>query len=158
MAPTDARDEVVLRPAKGKTAWFLVTSLVVTGGGIVLALNGGGFLPAVAVGFFGICSLYFALMLLPGASYIYLTHDGFVLCKFFQRDPLVAWSRIHQFRVVSRPPLMNKTVVYHEVGDYQSGSQRLIGDGARFPNTYGLSMPELAALLNDWRVRYARGG
>lgn len=111
----------------------------------------------LSVGFFALCAVVFALQLVPGASYLRITDEGFVFCSLFRKSPLVPWREVSEFRVASVPPSSHKLVVYDLNNALRpairSVNRALVGASDGLPDTYGLKPQELADLLNSWRLR-----
>jgi hypothetical protein len=154
------RQDLTLRPAKAKTVGFLLGCLgfVVTGAWMIRTGEAMGWL---CVMFFGLGCVIFAINLLPGASYLHLGPEGFILCSLFRRCPQVRWDAASDFRVVRVPPSMMKMVVYDQESCERPRLARinraLVGAGCGVPDTYGRKPEALAELLNDWRARTLRG-
>jgi hypothetical protein len=111
--------------------------------------------------FFGLGGVVFGVQLVPGASYLRLSGEGFVVCTLFRRQPIVSWKEASAFRVALVPPRRTKMVVYDRAsGDPQRAARRinkfLVGPDEGLPDTYGMKSPDLADFLNDWRVRATR--
>jgi hypothetical protein len=146
-----------LRPARTKTAFLLTISLAFTaiGGGMIV--SGQGITGWFVTLFFGICSAAFAIQLSPGASYLQLSSEGFVACSLFRRQPLIRWDSVSEFHVAPAPGSGMKMVVYsrgHSRHPRLAAINRsLVGATDALPDTYGRTPDELAALLNEWRLR-----
>jgi hypothetical protein len=147
------RQELTLLPARPRTIGLLLVCLLFTGGGGWMIGKGeiAGWLCAV---FFGLGCVVFSVNLWPGASYLRLGPEGFVVCSLFRRWPLVRWDAVSEFRVVR---VRTKMVVYDQEG-YKSSrlarvNRALVGAGCGLPDTYGRKPEALAELLNEWRAR-----
>ena len=109
----------------------------------------------VALGFFGLCALVFAIVLLPGSAYLRLDSRGFTTRNLFRKGRL-RWRDVRNFRPYSVP---GGTFVGFDFTE-ASGSlgrvsaRKLAGVDGGLPDTYGLEPEELAAVLNAWRDRY----
>lgn len=90
-------------------------------------------------GFFAVCAVLFAAQIAPGASYLETTTKGFIVCRFFRKQPLIPWSDVSNFRVVS-VPLRGKRIVY-DCTDPKRGGHAL-------PDTYGEDPESLVEFLN----------
>ena len=77
-----------LRPSRTKTSFLLTISLAFTAIGVGMVGSGKGITGWFVALFFGICSTAFAIHLWPGASYLQLSPDGFVVCSLFRLQPL----------------------------------------------------------------------
>lgn len=141
--------------------WRHLLLVVLSGAFVVM----GGFLVSrgqpfgwLCIAFFGLGVLLGLATLVPGASYLELREDGFefrsIYRKWFQR-----WSDIEEFfpqRIATNDMVCwNYTPGYDAQARGRKLSAGLTGVEAALPDTYGLSAPELAELMNQWRVRHA---
>jgi hypothetical protein len=148
--------ERVLRPSRGKQAAFLALSLGFTAGGGWMIARGaehGWFV----LGFFGLCSFVFVLQLLPNASWLRLTDEGFVVRSLFRTGKLVRWRDVARF-VPGR--MHGNACVYYNYSFEYTGQKTgravagaLVGAEAMLPDTYGMKAEALAAVMEDWRMR-----
>jgi len=150
-----------LRPARTKTAFLLTVSLAFTAIGVVMVNSGEGIPGWFVALFFGVCSVAFAIQLCPGASYLQLFPDGFVVCSLFRRHALIRWDSVSEFRVAPVPGSGMKMVVYsrdHSRHPRLTAINRnLTGATDALPDTYGRPPGELAELLNKWRLQALPG-
>lgn len=142
---------------------LLAGSLAFVAGGILLIVFVKDDPEAVIAGiasvaFFGACAAIGAVMLLPGAANLTLDGGGFEVCSLFRRNR-VAWPHAGRFTAatLSLPGGNRKAMVgYDQDGLKGAGadfSRNAIGRNAALPDTYGLSVEELARLLTEWRER-----
>ncbi len=151
------QDTITLRTKPTKTLLYLFGSLlfVVIG---VLTFNG-TLIYWLGIGFFGLGSIVFALHLLPNASYLRLTSEGFTTCSLF-RSHSYSWTEIENFAVGYASRM--KTVVYNYSSSYKNQNalrkmnKGIFGFEAGFPDTYGMSAEELADLMNNWKRRFSK--
>ena len=148
---------VVLRPAKGKLALYLFCSFALVAIGVIKSPPGGSAMGWLAVAFFGLCGVVFAAQLLPGASYLRICGEGFVICTLFRKSAVIRWRDVGGFRVATVPPSLIKMVVFDWNGASHPGVRRinhaLVGADAGLPDTYGMRPQDLASFLNEWRYR-----
>src|SRR3712207_1529875 len=85
----------VLRPSKRKWTLMLLLSLAFTAGGVWMISDGDG-AGWVVAGFFGLCALAGAVMLLPNAAYLELTPEGFTTKALFRRKTY-RWRDVAEF-------------------------------------------------------------
>lgn len=153
---------VTLRVSRLKTLALFVGSLAFVVGGIFLIVFAKGDPEAWVAGiasvlFFGACTVIGALMLLPGAGSLTLDVDGFEVCSLFRRHR-IAWPQASLFIVATLAlPDNNKRMVGYD-DDRLKGfgaefSRGTIGRNAALPDTYRLSVEELARLMTEWRER-----
>jgi hypothetical protein len=119
--------------------------------------------------FLGCVSLIFAfgalallVGLIPGASFLRLTENGFTIRNLF-RETFYRWSDVRGFSVQE---IHGHSVVGFEFTDeYRPHRARrirrrirhgLIGVDAVVPDNLGLSCSQLARLLNDWKSGHRR--
>lgn len=149
-----------LRPAKKKALFLLAVSLAIASVGIAMIRAGEGFVAGLTTAFFGLCAIVFVVQLVPAASYLHLSPDGFVVRSLFRTSPLIPWKDVGEFRVWTVTP--NRMVVYDYSGAPHPRLKRLnravCGADAGLPDTYGMKAYELANLMNDWRARYGGDG
>ena len=88
-----------LRPSRKKNTFLLTISLAFTAIGVGMVSSGKGITGWFVALFFGICSIAFVIHLWPGASYLHLSPDGFVVCSLFRRQPLLRWDNVSEFHV-----------------------------------------------------------
>jgi hypothetical protein len=107
--------------------------------------------------FFGSCVAFFAVQLVPGASYLRIRSEGFRRCSLFRKGPLILWRDVSDFRVASVPPTGHRIVVFdwHAAPNRSSRQidRHLLGGTDALPDNYGLRPEELAELMNEWRSR-----
>jgi hypothetical protein len=151
------QNEFVLRTSKGRMALYLVASLTM---GAVGAGLTGGVIRWLGLCFFGVCSLVFAVQLLPGASYLRLRTDGFEFCSLFRKRPVIRWEEVSEFRVVPVPMASMNMVFFDRTGAIETRLIKLnrswFGAGEGLPDSYGLKPQELAELLKCWRATHAK--
>jgi hypothetical protein len=161
LPPAQTSPVVVLRPSKKKLIWFLLVSLAFVAVGLQMISHGeflGGWLGVL---FFGSGGVVFGIQLVPGASYLRISSEGFAVCTLFRRHPIVSWKEASAFRVALVPPRRTKMVLYDRAsGAPQRAARRinqfLVGADEGLPDTYGMKPQDLADFLNDWRVRATR--
>ena len=155
--PTDG--PILLRPQP--TKWLLVAlgslAFVLIGIWMVRSRDMFGWL---AIVFFGLCLAVSLICLLPKASYLRLTPDGFTMCSLF-RAHTIRWEDVTGFGVGT--VFTNKMVMFNYVESYQrtprlrSFNTELTGFEAAIPDSYGLRHEDLADLLNRYKtMREAR--
>lgn len=104
-------------------------------------------------GFFGVCTVVAAALILPGASYLRLTAEGFTVCNLYTRYS-VKWAEIGP--CFPRFMAGRKRVLFQFTDPARSprvqGMARAIwGAEGALPDTYGMSTDTLANLMNEWR-------
>ena len=149
---------ILLRPKP--TKWLVIAlgslAFVLIGVWMVRSHEMLGWLGIV---FFGLCLLVSLVCMLPNASYLRLTPDGFTMCSLF-RAHTTRWEDVTGFGVGR--VFTNKMVMFNYVQSYQrspklrSLNTGLTGFEAAIPDTYGLTHEELAALLNRYKASAAR--
>ena len=149
--------ELVLRPSRAKTILLLLVALVFVAIGVFALADREWGVGLSCTIFFGLGAVIAAIQLRPGAAYLRLTEEGFVVCSMFRAGALVPWNRVSNFRVGSLPLAGKKMVVYDSSSPTKRGlrqiNRELIGASDGLPDNYGMKYDALAALMNDWRAR-----
>jgi hypothetical protein len=145
---------ILLRPKP--TKWLLVA-----GGSLAFVLIGiwmvrsGEMFGWLGIVFFGLCLSVSLIGMLPTASYLRLTPEGFTICSLF-RAQTIRWDDVAGFGVGRI--FTNKMVMFNYVESYQSSPKlrsfntELTGFEAAIPDSYGLRHEDLADLLNRYRA------
>ena len=147
------RAPVVLRPKKRSELTRLALSLVFVAVGALLGVSG-SLLGWLAVAFFGLCAIVFAVTLLPGAAYLRLERSGFAVCSLLRSDRLWRWDEVQGFRTYDLPGGVRHVGFDFAPGAQPTGSElakRLARVEGALPSTYGLPAEDLAGLMNRWR-------
>src|SRR5712692_8162679 len=103
---------MLLRPARTKTVVLLTVSLAFTVIGVGAIGTGQRIVGWFVALFFGVCSAAFAIHLWPGASYLELSPDGFVVCSLFRRWPPIRWHSVSEFHAARLPASGIRKVVF----------------------------------------------
>ncbi len=154
---------VTLRVSRLKMLTLFAGSLafVVCGLFLIVFVKGGpeALVAGIAsVVFFGACAVIGAVMLLPGAGSLTLDARGFEVCSLFRRHR-IAWPQASRFTVatLALPGNNDRRMVGYDVdrlkGFGAEFSRDTIGRNAALPDTYRLSLEELARLMTEWRQR-----
>jgi hypothetical protein len=157
--PLTEPQTLMLWPSKRKTLLYLLLCLALTVMAAFMIATGGGAMGWVGLILFGLGALTLVVQLMPGASYLNLTPDGFIICSLFRKWPLIRWAEVSEFRVVT-VPRRRKMVVF----DWSRArnarllkvSRALVGAGEGLPDTYGLKPQELSETMNHWRRNATR--
>ena len=150
------QNTLTLRTKPIKMLLYLLGSLLFVVIGVLLLRD--TFVGWLGIGFFGLCSIVFALLLLPNASYLELTPEGFTIRSLF-RSHSYSWTEIETFAVGYASRM--KTVVFNLSPFYENQhtlrktNKKLFGFEACLPDTYGMSAEELADLMNTWKRRFS---
>lgn len=144
---------LVLRPRRLKLALYgLFSAMFTAGGGLMILDNdrGGWFVG----GFFGVCTLVFVALMLPGAASLMLTREGFRVRSLW-RGGFTPWSAVAGFGVgrVGNRDLVAFTVVDPAAKPGARFSRAAAGFDGALPDSYGMSAESLARLMNAWRER-----
>lgn len=154
----DGQSEIVLRPSNPKTLLYLAICLVFTAIGVLAVRTDGPVVGCLCLIVFGSGAVVFVIQLLPGASYLRLSPDGFTYCSLFRTWPKILWRDVSEFRTayVSAGAVL---VVYDSNSTSKPTLRKinrvLVGatDGLS-ASSYGLKPEELAELMNAWRARH----
>ncbi len=113
----------------------------------------------LAITFFGLCAAVGAIGLHPKSFILQLSAEGFLFVTLFRKH-FVPWSSVESF--VSIQIGLNKMVGWNYVHGFQgaAGLRRInsvmSGVEAALPDTYGMPVDELCALLSELRARYGQ--
>jgi hypothetical protein len=155
-------EKLVLHAGKLRNLGFLALSLVFCAGSVWLLSRGKviGWLPLVV---FGLGVVLFAINLLPSASMLVLTRDGFAITAVFRKRELTPWSHVAHFGIAQVS--LNRMLGWDYVPEHRPAGKApdiaKAGTGfeAALPDTYGMKVQDLVYLMEDWRNRYGvRGG
>ena len=148
--------EWTLYPSRKKWALVLLISLLFCAA-TPLVMERNPFIAWLGLLFFGICGVIsLVLVLVPGASYLRLTGEGFVVRALF-RTRMIRWQDVSHFGVTTIS--MNVMVGYNFSRSYvgQELGRKLSADvsgwEAALPDTSGMDAQELADLMNQWKRR-----
>ncbi|MGE5146889.1 MAG: hypothetical protein ACM3N5_09075 [Candidatus Eiseniibacteriota bacterium] len=146
-------ETLTLHPRRLTMAFYGVLSAAFTVGGALMIRDGdhGGWFVA---GFFGICTVIFLALLLPGAAYLRLTHDGFRVRSLW-RTHFTPWPAVIAFGVarVGRRRLVVFTFADVKARRGARYARILTGVEGALPDSYGMSPEKLAELMTHWHVR-----
>lgn len=128
-------------------AWW--TRRGAPGGGVILGVGGFGLFVSV-------------LALLPGATFLRLTPEGFVQSSLFVRKPLVRWRDVASFEPFTFARLLMRRAVRVHLRDPSVVPERILranraaaGADEWVPAEFGMSAEETARLLDAWRSRHS---
>jgi hypothetical protein len=146
---------VTLYPSRRRLILALFACAVFDASGIKMVADGDTWgWPSLI--FCGLGTVIFALMLVPGAASLELDRDGFQTTSLFRRRQ-ARWQDVSEFEPVSIPRAMQKLVAYDDVKVASRAVARLnfalVGRNTALPDTYGLSVAELAGVMTQWRER-----
>jgi hypothetical protein len=147
---------VVLRPGRLKWAGLCLLFLLFTVMGVWLGLGGDRIGWACAV-VFGLGILISVASMLPNASYLWLTDEGFTMRTLY-RTHTFRWQDVTGFGVGW--VLTNKMVMFNFEPEYRrtprlrSLNVGLVGYEAGLPDNYGMTHEALADLLNEYKAAY----
>jgi hypothetical protein len=150
-------DTVVLRPGRLKWAGIGLVCLLFTVVGVWLGLSGNKM--GWGAIFFGLGVLISTVSLLPNATYLRLTDEGFTICSMY-RPHTYRWQDVSGFAVgqacTNKMVLFNFEPTYQRSPGLRSINIGLVGYEAGLTETYGLTHEALAELLNQFKSRSIR--
>jgi hypothetical protein len=158
-----AHDDLTLYPKRGKWIRYGLLGLVLTGGSVGVAIEESDLLGWAGVVLFGLATLVAGWSLVPGASYLQLSSDGFV-AKGALRTHRYTWQEVTRFDTFSVYTQYTRArVVGFGLTERDAGPQSLWrrlngGIDKSLPDTYGYDAADLVALMNGYRTKYAHGG
>jgi hypothetical protein len=142
-----------------RVRWFgiFLGCLTFAAGGIWM-IGGGSASGWFVAGFFGLGTIVAGAMLLPGAGALKLDRDGFEVTSLYRRHR-TRWQDATGFEAVAVPFRAQRMVVYDDVSlagrSLAKLSVAIAGHNAGLPDTYGLAVDDLVALLKAWRAHAA---
>jgi len=144
---------VTLYPSRARWFRIFLGCMAFTAGGIWM-IAGGAASGWFVAGFFGLCTIVAAAMLLPGAGALKLDRDGFEVTSLYRRHR-TRWQDATGFEAVAVS--FRQMVVYDDAGlagrSLAKLSVAIAGHNAGLPDTYGLPVGDLVGLLKAWRAR-----
>jgi hypothetical protein len=154
-------EKLVLHSNKRKTLAFLAMCLLFCAGSVWM-INVGksiGWFPLVV---FALGSVIFAVNLLPSASMLELTREGFICTTMFRRQKITPWNHVAHFGIaqVSLNRMLGWDYVpgHRPAGRAPDIAKAGTGYEAALPDRYGMKMQDLVYLMEDWRNRYGVRG
>lgn len=148
-------DTLVLQAGRLKWALVLAASLAFVSAGLLIffkAPNGrvGG---TAGIVFFGLAAVVAVLQMLTGR--LELSPQGFTLSGL-GRKSTTGWSDVSSVTAV-RPAGAMQKMVQVTLSDSANLPRKggVVGGRRLLPDTYGMKAEDLAALMNEWRGRYA---
>ena len=154
----DTEHTQVFRPSPIRVVGFLLLSAAFVAGGIFM-VSAGQEVGWLAIAFFGLGVVVFALQLLPNCSYVRLGPEGFTVRRLF-RSHSCRWSDVGAFKVAE---LGRQQMVVFSFAPHYRGPRRLsrvnvqLVDAEAAVATSGsvnIEMNHLADLMNAFRERY----
>jgi len=147
------KQELTLHSSKKKYLLLLAVSIIFTWAGMAMISDGetAGWLPFI---FFGLGILVSIVTMLPGASYLRLSTEGYEVCSLFRKHT-VKWRDIGPLGVGISSG--NKMVVFDYSPSYTEHvssrqlAKNMTGFEGALHDTFGMSAEELAEVMNEWR-------
>ena len=137
--------------------FFLICTGFFLAGAIMIET--GKLIPWILVIFFGFGAVVIGISMIPGASYLELTREGFCVRSIFRRH-FTPWRSVAAFRVGR---LGNRgDAVFFDIADGQTrtklqlANQRVCGCDGALTEYYGVDPHALAIMMNEWRERAAK--
>lgn len=155
---TETPTTLTLYPSKRKTFLFLLTSIILMFGGILM-IGGGETIGWFVAIFFGIGCLFFITTLLPNSSYLRITNKELEIRTLFKSNH-AKWDEVDHFGTEYIGP--KKMVVFNYASShtkFKTGkkiTKTLTGIDGALPDTYGKSAENLAKLLNDRKEKFSK--
>ena len=159
--------EITFYPSKAKYLLGLSGSLLFTERGVSMAYDGEWMGHFVYL-FFGLLSVVFVILLLPGlpdAKYLKLRDDEFEFRRLFRKH-VVKWEDVENFEIWTFSDLPGSI---KQLGwNYKEGVEvskfvrinKMMGIDDTLGETYGMKMEELLSLMNEYhachREKYCR--
>ena len=149
--------------SRKKTFILLLVSILFVFCGIV-TFKESTIISILGIAFFGLGSIVFMINLLPKASYLTLTSEGFEFSSLFRRH-FETWADIdlffpvrislpYHFGGVKKMVGWNYRQNYRKSSKMRNISSWLSGAEAALPDTYGKSVEELCDIMNELCSKY----
>jgi hypothetical protein len=146
---------ITLRPSRARAALLLGGSSLFVAGGVWMA-HAGSLAGYFVTGVFSLATLVFAIQMHPRAMSLTLTAEGFVMGSLF-RTHSYQWQDVGQISVrhmgLHRMVGFNFAPHYAAQARIRAVSNSLAGFDGALPCSYGLSLQELAELMETLRRR-----
>lgn len=152
----NSTDELKLFPSKRRMIMLIVGSAVFTVGGISMITSGDPMGWCVAL-FFGLCMVVGIVNVLPNASHLHLTRDGFEVKSLFKARTF-SWDEVYDFRVYDASDT-SKLVGFDLADSHPMGqtmrkvNSAVAGVHDCLPENYGMKAEALAHLMNEWKEK-----
>ena len=146
--------ETTFYPSKVKQLFALLGSLLFTAVGVWMAYEG-EFFGHLTYLFFGLCSVAWVVMMLPGASYLKLRDDEFEFSRLFRKH-CVKWEDVENFEIWTYSQTHSVGWNYKEDVDVSKFVRinKKMGIDELLPDMYGMKEDELLSLMNEHLVRH----
>ena len=146
-------DQLIFKTKKTKTILFTIGSLLFTIGTLYIE-DDNKFMSIAGPLFFGLCTLVFIIQLIPGASQLKITSDGFEITNLFKKD-FISWNDIKEFKTgyisSNEMVLMDYADNHKKMMTGKKISRFLSGSHGALPDTYGMKAAELCRIMNEWK-------
>lgn len=139
---------LLLKPRKIKNIFMILISLGFVVLGISL-LEKKLWLGVLSILFFGVCFIIFIINLLPNSVYLKIDERGIEMKNLF-RITFIPWKAVNAFSTKS---IFLKMVTFN-IDEKLLTDSMIKGKTGAFPDTYGMSAKNLAALLNNYKQKF----
>lgn len=136
---------VTFYPGKTKNIFLMLISLGFVILGISL-LDKNIWIAVLNIIFFGLCFIVYVINFIPNATYLKLNETGIEMKTLF-KTTFIPWRAIKSFD--TRNIIVMKTVTF-ELDENVIDAKVKSKTGA-FPDTYGMSAKNFAALMNEYK-------
>lgn len=140
---------LILKPRKTKNIFMIIISLGFVILGISL-LENKLWIGVLNIFFFGICLIIFIINMLPNSSYLKIDERGIEMKNLF-RITFIPWKAVNGFNSKS---IFLKKMVTFDIDEKLLTDSKIKGKTGAFPDTYGMSAKNLAALLNNYKQKF----
>lgn len=148
---------MVMRPSRTKAIFLLLVCAAFAVGGAFMVAGGQGAGGWLVLLVFGLGAAVPVVQLLPGASYLEIRSEGFIISTMFRKSPMIPWRDVSAFTVAKLPPHGRKMVMFDSRGDSAKALGRvtraMLGASGGLPDTYGMKAEALAEFMNSQRAR-----
>jgi hypothetical protein len=111
----------------------------------------------IGIVFFGVALAFLLVQMLPGAASITLDREGFVVRGLFRNRAKIRWRDVAAFALFryNRAEFVGYNFRFEYTGKISPFAAAMGGAHGSIGNLYELKPPELAALMEQWRVRHS---
>jgi hypothetical protein len=158
--PTYREDIRIIRVDSRRVLLFVLVALALIGGSVCMLFQAEEVnrkVGWIGIVFFGGGLVILLLQLLPGAASLTLDGEGFVVRALFRNRAKVRWLDVERFTLFryNRASFVGYTFVFSYTGKTSPWAAAMGGAQGSLGGLYEVKPPELAALMEEWRVRHS---
>ena len=139
-----------LKPSLLKNSLPIICNALLIAVGIVNILNGNTTIGILCIVFFSLCLGVLIVNLLPKATLLEITENGFYITTLF-RKRFIPWEAVTHF---DSSWLFFLPTAYYHLTDEAQQAMKFKVNRLSLPNTFGMSAKKLAQTLNDFKSKH----